>query len=65
MKGFLLNYYFIFNKGSVDLSVDERLTAKEQRMLAILDADDIKIGGAEMEDGNIMSSEDIETSYAR
>ena len=63
--GTTANYYFILNKDSVDLSVDERLTAKEQRMLAILDADDIKIGGAEMEDGNIMSSEDIETSYAR
>ena len=63
--GTTANYYFILNKDSVDLSVDERLTAKEQRMLAILDADDIKIGGSELEDGNIMSSEDIESSYTR
>lgn len=63
--GTTANYYFILNKDSVDISVDERLTAKEQRMLAILDADDIKIGGSEMEDGNIMSIEDVETSYVR
>ena len=63
--GTTANYYFILNKDSVDLSVDNRLNVKEQRMLSILDADDIRIGGSEMEDGAIMSAEDVEICYAR
>jgi SNF2 family DNA or RNA helicase len=61
--GTTANYYFLLNEGSVDCGVHERLNKKEQRMLAILDADEIQIGGAEMEDSEIMSSQDIDQSY--
>lgn len=59
------NYYFILNNDSVDSCIDERLKKKEARMLAILDADDIEVGGSEMEDSSIMSAQDIEESYMR
>lgn len=64
-EGTTANYYFIVNSDSVDEVIDERLTMKEQRMLAILDADDIEVGGSEMEDAAIMSVDDIEKSYMR
>ena len=63
--GTTADYYFLLNEDSVDICVDERLLKKEQRMLAILDADEIEVGGAEMEDNNIMSAQDIEQSYLR
>lgn len=64
-EGTKANYYFILNNGSVDLSVDEILKKKEERMLSILDAEDIEIGGSEMDDSNIMSLQDIEESYVK
>ena len=63
--GTTANYYFLINSDSVDGCVDERLTIKENRMLAILDADDIEVGGSELEDGSIMSTQDIEESFMR
>lgn len=63
--GTTANYYFLLNSDSVDDCVNERLAIKENRMLAILDADDIEIGGSELEDGNIMSRQDIEESFLR
>lgn len=63
--GTTANYYFLLNSDSVDDCVDERLTIKEKRMLAILDADDIEVGGSELEDGNIMSTQDVEESFLR
>lgn len=59
------NYYFLLNSDSVDCCIDERLTIKENRMLSILDADDIEIGGSELEDGSIMSKQDIDESFLR
>lgn len=59
------NYYFILNNDSIDMCVESRLKQKEDRMLEILDADDIEIGGEEMEDSAIMSKQDIEDSYTR
>ena len=56
-------YYFLLNSSSVDEKVDEKLRKKEERMLAILDADDIEVGGSEMEDSSIMSAQDIEDCY--
>ena len=64
-KGTTAHYYFLMNDDSVDVCVDEKLTKKEERMLAILDSDEVVIGGAEMEDGDIMSSQDIEDSFKR
>ena len=64
-EGTTATYYFIENEDSVDVAIHERLELKENRMLAILDADDIEIGGSELEDGSIMSTEDIDLSYMR
>jgi hypothetical protein len=64
-SGTTATYYFLLNDDSVDICIDERLTLKENRMLAILDADDITVGGSELEDGSIMSEQDIENSYMR
>ena len=54
-SGTTATYYFLMNTNTVDDIVGEKLALKEQRMLAILDADDIEVGGAEFEDGCIMS----------
>ncbi len=61
--GATATYYFLINENTVDGVVGEKLALKEQRMLAILDADDIEIGGSEFEDGSIMSKKDIEDSF--
>lgn len=63
--GTTANYYFIINNQTIDFTINEKLNLKEQRMLAILEADDIEIGGAEMEDSKIMSSQDVDDSYWR
>lgn len=62
-SGTTATYYFLMNTNTVDDIVGEKLALKEQRMLAILDADDIEVGGAEFEDGCIMSKKDIEDSF--
>lgn len=64
-QGTTASYYILLNEESIDSCVDSRLIQKENRMLAILDADDIEIGGEEMEDTSIMSKQDIEESYLR
>lgn len=64
-EGTTAHYYFIENTDSIDAVISERLDNKEKRMLKILDADDISIGGAEMEDTSIMSDQDVLASYAR
>lgn len=63
--GTTAHYYFIMNENSVDEYIDEKLYTKERRMLAVLDADDIVLGGAAMEDTSIMSEDDIENGYLR
>lgn len=63
--GTTANYYFLINDNTIDYSIDERLKFKERRMLVILDADDIEVGGSEMEDSNIMSIQDIDDAYWR
>ena len=63
--GTTAHYYFIMNENSVDEYIDEKLYTKESRMLAVLDADDIVLGGAAMEDTSIMSEDDIENGYLR
>ena len=64
-SGTTASYYFLLNNESIDSCVDSRLKQKEDRMLAILDAEDIEIGGDEMEDSSIMSKQDIDMSYKR
>ena len=63
--GTTANYFFLINSDSIDSCIDDRLMIKENRMLAILDADDIEIGGCELEDASIMSEQDIEASFLR
>lgn len=63
--GTTANYYFLINNDSIDSCVNQRLEEKENRMLAILDADDIEIGGEELEDTAVMSNQDVEESYKR
>lgn len=63
--GTIAKYYFIMNEATVDLCVMERLVKKENRMLSILDVEELEIGGAELEDSSIMSIADIEESYLR
>lgn len=62
-NGTTATYYFLMNSNTVDDSVGEKLAIKEQRMLAILDDDDIQVGGSEFEDNSIMSKKDIEDSF--
>ena len=64
-EGTTAHYYFIENKDSVDSTVGERLSKKEERMLAILDSDELVIGGSEMEDTNIMSDADVLDTFTR
>ena len=64
-EGTTATYFFIENEDSVDVAIHERLELKENRMLRILDSDDIEIGGAELDEGSIMSSEDIDLSFMR
>lgn len=63
--GTTAHYYFIENVDTIDTAIFERLEIKETRMLKILDDEDISIGGAEMEDTNIMSNQDIMETYMR
>lgn len=62
-KGTTATYYFIMNEETVDEVVSGRLALKERRMLAILDNDELAIGGAEFEDGTTMSFEDVNVTY--
>ncbi|SCW34452.1 Helicase conserved C-terminal domain-containing protein [Ruminococcaceae bacterium YRB3002] len=63
--GTTAHYYFVENHNSVDSAIAEKLNIKETRMLEILDADDITIGGEELEDTSIMTYQDIQDSYLR
>lgn len=63
--GTTATYYIIENEECVDRAVSEKLEEKENRMLLILDSNDIIVGGAEYDDINIMSEKDIDDSYRR
>lgn len=58
-------YYILMNEDCVDESVDERLTIKENRMLKILDSEELIVGGSEYDDVSIMSDQDVDISYRR
>jgi SNF2 family DNA or RNA helicase len=64
-EGTTAHYYFLENDNSIDSAVSDRLEMKENRMLQVLDADDISIGGAELEDTSIMSDQDIIETFMR
>lgn len=64
-KNTTASYYFLINENTVDLAVDERLQLKENRMLRILDSEEIIVGGSEFENDSFMSDEDILSSFDR
>ena len=64
-KGKTANYYFLINQSTVDETVQERLTLKENRMLQILDSDELEIGGSDLESASFMSMEDVFASFRK
>lgn len=64
-KGKTANYFFLINEDTVDDVVQERLIMKENRMLKILDSDELKIGGCDLENTSFMSLEDVIISYKK
>ncbi|MDE5552939.1 MAG: DEAD/DEAH box helicase [Malacoplasma sp.] len=64
-KGKTANYYFLINEDTVDEIVQERLKLKEDRMIKILDSDDLVIGGSELESTSFMSFDDVLSSYKK
>ena len=61
--GTTATYYFMINENTIDEKINTRLEDKEQRMLRILDSDEIQIGGFEFENSKFMSNDDILSSY--
>ncbi len=59
------NYYFLVNTDSVDESVHDRLMLKENRMLKILDSNELVIGGSEFENAEFMSLEDVKAALKK
>ena len=59
------NYYFLVNTDSVDESVHDRLMLKENRMLKILDSNELLIGGSEFENAEFMSLEDVKAALKK
>ena len=64
-SGTTATYYYLINKNSVDESVDDRLQIKEQRMLEILDNDNITIGDIDSDFYSNMSNEDVICSFEK
>lgn len=64
-KGKTATYYFLINDNTVDEEVQNRLKLKEDRMLKILDSQEIEIGGSEFENNSFMSIEDIAEAYKK
>lgn len=64
-EGRTAHYYFLINENTVDETVGERLTLKEDRMIRILDSDQIEIGGSEMDNNSFMGMEDVILAYRK
>ena len=64
-KGKTANYFFLINEETVDEAVQERLTIKENRMLKILDSEELVIGGGDLENTSFMSLDDVFASFKR
>ncbi len=56
-------YYMLMNIGTIDSVVAERLKIKENRMLRILDADQIVIGSMDNADNSGFSIDDLKAIY--
>ena len=64
-SGTTAHYYLLMNRDCIDESINERLSEKELRMLAILDSEEIVVGGSEMDDTDTMSNQDVELCFDR
>lgn len=64
-KGTTANYYFIINSDTVDEEINTKLQLKEERMLRILDSEEILISGNDFENGSFVSKEDVIESYRK
>jgi hypothetical protein len=62
--GSTATYNFLINTDTIDVTINERLKLKEDRMLKILDAEDITIGDLDGNESSATSREDIEKSYS-
>ena len=63
--GTTATYYFVINKETVDEIINERLKVKEDRMLKVLDSDELVIGGEEIDNSSFMSMEDLVSSFKK
>ena len=64
-KGKTANYYFLINEETIDEAVQDRLKLKEERMIKILDSEELEIGGSEFENTSFMSLDDIISSFKK
>ena len=64
-EGKTATYYFLINDNTIDEEVQNRLKIKEDRMLRILDSQEIEIGGSEFDNNSFMSIEDIIEAYKK
>ncbi len=64
-KEITANYYFIINEDTIDETIQDRLELKENRMIKILDSDELEIGGSEFENNSFMSLDDIISSFKK
>lgn len=64
-KGKTANYYFLINEETIDDAVQDRLKLKEERMVKILDSEELEIGGSEFENTSFMSIDDVISSFKK
>lgn len=64
-KGKTANYYFLINEETIDEAVQDRLKLKEERMVKILDSEELEIGGSEFENTSFMSLDDVISSFKK
>jgi superfamily II DNA or RNA helicase len=59
-EGTTAHYHFILNNESIDVKIDERLKLKEERMMLVLDSEEISEGGNELEEKSFLNDEDLD-----
>lgn len=62
-EGTTANYFYLMNDLSIDLKVDKRLIEKENRMLRILDSDEIVVGSFDDIDDSSISIDDMKSVF--
>ncbi|MBK5253405.1 MAG: DEAD/DEAH box helicase [Peptostreptococcaceae bacterium] len=59
------HYYFLENTNSIDEIIEERLQIKENRMLRILDSEELLIGEMESLENDSLSEADVKASFIK